>query len=120
MNFDLERIRKSAKLSQSQLGKKLDVDYRTIGNWEKGKSYPNAEQLWRISEVCHCSPNDILGWTQEDAHILSDSYERELIENYRSSTPERQDRLIDTARDFAAMSKDAAKRDELSSPQVSA
>lgn len=120
MEFSLRKVRNAADLTQGQLADILDVDIKTVGNWEKEKSYPNAEQIWRIAEACHCSPNDVFGWTQEDAHILSDSYERELIENYRSSTPERQDRLIDTARDFAAMSKDAAKRDELSSPQVSA
>ena len=48
------------------------------------------------------------------------SGEAELHRCYRSCTRERQDRLLDTARDFAGMSRDVSERDLSEAEGVSA
>lgn len=78
----------------------------------------SLEQAYKITEILGCTLEELVGRRQKSN--ISDAYESELIDNYRASTPERQDRLIDIARDSAAMSKDGAKRDEFPSSQASA
>lgn len=116
--LQLKRIRKEAKRTQKDIAKELGIKLTRYQSWEQGRAMMSLEQAYKITEILDCTLEELVG--RKRSNNIADTYERELIENYRASTPERQDRLIDTARDFAAMSKDGTKRDELSSPQASA
>lgn len=118
MKLLLRKYRQRKGLNQEQLAQKIGTTRRVVSAYEREETPIPLEVACRMTDVLEITLDELVGREREDH--MADPYERELIENYRSSTPERQDRLIDTARDFAAMSKDAAKRDELSSPQVSA
>lgn len=41
----------NAQLTQAEAAEKIGVTVDTIGNWERGKSFPNALQIRRIEEV---------------------------------------------------------------------
>ena len=112
MNFQLRALRKKAKMSQTELAEKIDVNLRTIGAWERGETIPNAEQIWNCSEALGTDPDTLLGWP-ESAPAYSDPRQAELNRCWESSTPQRQDALLMTARDFAASSREGAERDEL-------
>lgn len=49
LKISLEAARVNAGLSQKDVAVKLKVSNKTVNNWEKGKSYPNAE---RIAQLC--------------------------------------------------------------------
>lgn len=119
MELKLMQLRKKAGYkNRNDFADKIGIERRTYKAWEAGERNMNFPQACMIAEALNCSLDELAG--RSAPNKLTDPYERELLNNYRASTPERQDRLIDTARDFAAMSKDAAKRDELSSHEVSA
>lgn len=115
----LQKCREKAGYkSAAAFAKKVGENTNTYTNYEQGNRAIPIWKACKFADALGCSLDVMCG--RSDIQSFADPLEHELIENYRSSTSERQDRLIDTARDFAAMSKDAAKRDELSSPQVSA
>lgn len=123
MNIQLMKLRKAAGYSnRDEFAKKIGVNKYTYRSWESGSAMMNAEQVWNCAVALGCTPNDILGWyeTHPREESFSDTYEQELMDCYRSSTVDRKERILDTARDAAAMSKDAAECDLSASQEVSA
>lgn len=51
MQITLKAARMNAFLTQKEAAEKIGVTIDTIGNWERGKSFPNALQIKRIEEV---------------------------------------------------------------------
>lgn len=51
MRFTLKAARINAGHTQLEASKLLNVSKDTLGNWERGKSFPNALQIKRIEEV---------------------------------------------------------------------
>ncbi|MBQ8495271.1 MAG: helix-turn-helix transcriptional regulator [Clostridia bacterium] len=60
MKVSLRGARANAGLSQEQAGKKIGVSRETIGNWEKGVSFPDAIQIKTIQEVYGVKYDDII------------------------------------------------------------
>lgn len=113
MDMKLKEARKKANVTQGQLARTLGVDIKTVGNWERGVTLMNIEQVWDCCVALECTPNDLCGWYDEhpmDADPASDPYESELVGNYRQLTPERKVSLLQSARDGAAMSKSVPER----------
>lgn len=123
MNLDIRKFREAFGLTQQQLAEQIGKSFRTIQSWERRESYPNAEMLWKLCEFFGTDPNTFLGWyddhPRQDAAPL-ESDEAEIVGYYRESTPERKHSLMMTARDSAAMSKDAAERPASDVPAVGA
>ena len=109
----LKEMRKKRGLKQKEIAEKLGVDWRTYGSWERGERIINLEQACNCAVALGCSIDEIAGRPPRDPSELSDPREVELHRCYRSCDRERQDRLLDTARDFAGMSRDVAERDVL-------
>lgn len=123
MNIQLMKLRKAAGYSnRDEFAKKIGVNKYTYRSWESGSAMMNAEQVWNCAVALGCTPNDVLGWYESHPRESSamGTYEHELVECYRASTKDRKDRILDTARDAAAISKDAAERDLPASEDVSA
>ena len=53
MNLKLKQARKENGYSQADLADALNVDIKTVGNWERGKTLPDIEQLWKCAKVLH-------------------------------------------------------------------
>lgn len=47
--YELQRLRKQAGMSQEELGERLGVSRQTISKWENGTSYPDMLNLMTIS-----------------------------------------------------------------------
>lgn len=103
MKLRLAELREG-KLSQGQIAEIANVTLKTEWNWENGKTFPNAEQVFAICTALGCSPNDLLGWSDDESPAATRD-EKELLHQYRASTVERQSILINTARDFARVSE---------------
>jgi transcriptional regulator with XRE-family HTH domain len=54
-------VRKKAKLTQSDLAKKLNVTRGTIANWENGTSNPSVEMLLELSRIFDVSVDYLIG-----------------------------------------------------------
>lgn len=114
MKLKLALIREQKGFTQSEIARVAKVSPKTEWNWEQEKSFPNAAQIWDICTALGCTPNDLLGWYDEHprdgtAPLAED--ESNLLTLYRSSTPDRRSRIVDTARDFALASGGVRQRD---------
>ena len=58
------RIRKSLKLSQADIGKKLGIDGDAYGRYERDEVKPSIEMATRISEALDTSLDYLVGKTQ--------------------------------------------------------
>lgn len=87
----IKEFREAAKLNQPQLGEIIHKSGSTIKSWEAGRSFPNADSLCQMCELFHTDPNTLVGWYdthhREDAPPLTDD-ESQLVDNYRSCTPQ--------------------------------
>lgn len=108
MNLKLKQARKENGYSQADLADALNVDIKTVGNWERGKTLPDIEQLWKCAKALNTDPNDLLGWYEEhpeDRPTAPAGAEGELIACYRQSTEKRRSKILETARDQAELSQ---------------
>lgn len=108
MNLKLKQARKENGYSQADLADALGVDIKTVGNWERGKTLPDIEQLWKCAKALNTDPNDLLGWYEEhpeDRPAAPAGAEGELITCYRQSTEKRRSKILETARDQAELSQ---------------
>ena len=60
MKISLKGARVNANLTQKQVAEKLSVSNKTICNWEKGVSFPDALQVHKICELYGASYDDII------------------------------------------------------------
>lgn len=56
----LKLKRKEAKLTQTQLAEKLNVTFKTVYNWEAGKTEPTFSTLKTLSKFFNCSIEELL------------------------------------------------------------
>lgn len=113
MNLKLRELRKSKGLNQSELAEMVGVTTRVVGAWERRDTQITLEDAVSVSEALGCTPNDLCGWYDShprDGEPDTHTPEGELLTCYRASTPERRERLLDTARDAALLSGEDAKR----------
>ena len=115
MNLCLKQIRKENGISQGDLAKCLGVDIKTVGNWERGRTIPDAEQVWNCAVALDCTPNDLCGWYTDHPEdrpvpLKPDSLASELVSCYSQCTVDRQAALIQYARDAALASGEATER----------
>lgn len=108
----LKEMRKASGLTQKEVAERADVKLATYRTWEQGVSGISLEKAYALAMVLGCSVNDLCGWPKgkNEGHEFEDDFEAELLRCYRASTPDRQDRILDTARDAAGMSKEMAER----------
>lgn len=115
MRLRLTEIRENRRLTQSEIAKIAGVSSKTEWNWEQGKSFPNAAQLWDIAVALDCTPNDLLGWyddhPRESVQEPLPPEEAELMRNYRSCTPQWRANISMTARAAAGEAREEAERD---------
>ena len=60
MNMTLRAARVNKGLSQKEAAEQLGVSKDTIGNWEKGKTYPDVQQLKKIEKLYGVKYHDII------------------------------------------------------------
>lgn len=102
MSLMIKQLRKNLHISQTEFSELVGVSLRTVGSWERGESVPNAEQIWNCAVILHCTPNDVLGWSEghpkHDYEMKLNSAEKTIIDCYRNSTPQWQMYISRSAR----------------------
>lgn len=60
MQITLKAARMNMALTQKQAAQKLGVTVDTVGNWERGRSFPDALQIKRIEELYHVRYDELI------------------------------------------------------------
>ena len=102
---------RAKKLTQAELAVMVGVSERKLASWERGETNILFEDAYKCALALGCDVNTLCGWQSEvSEEIAGDEFEKELVNSYRSSTPEWQDHILKTARSSAVMSKEMAER----------
>ena len=64
-SLKLREIRKSKKITQSELAEKIGVSERIVGGWERGETGLPLDDAYRCALALGCTPNDLCGWHDE-------------------------------------------------------
>lgn len=67
MKMTLKAARINKNLTQREAAKILNVSVDTVGNWERGKSYPNAHTIKNIEALYGVSYDQIIFLPQNNA-----------------------------------------------------
>lgn len=80
---NITKYRELAGLSQSELGRRLNISSQAVSRWERG-GMPDVTMLPRIAEVLNCSPNDLYGYMSPSQETV----EEILAQDLRCTPPE--------------------------------
>lgn len=59
LQISLAAARVNAGLTQEEVGKRLRVSNKTVGNWEKGTVTPSAATIYALASLYGISENNI-------------------------------------------------------------
>lgn len=108
MDFRIKQIRESRGIKQQDIADSLGVNWRTYGSWERGERPLSVDMACKIADILDCSLDYLVG--RDVRHDYDDPRERELHKCWGECTEQRRERLLDTARDFAGMSREVSER----------
>ncbi len=60
MQITLKAARTNASLTQKEAAERIGVTVDTIGNWERGRSFPDALNIKRIEEAYSIRYDDLI------------------------------------------------------------
>ena len=72
----LRKARESWGYTQADLAKRIGIGYKTIANWESGRSVPSLKSLWELLFVLQVGADDILGLLDSDADSIKPNNRR--------------------------------------------
>lgn len=81
----LRELRKSKKISQKNLADEIKISYRTIQNWEYGKSQIKPEKAKQLADFFGVSLGYLLGFIETDGNFSEKMYsalKEELSKKY--------------------------------------
>lgn len=92
MKLQLKKLRKEKKITQGELSSLIEVDIKTVGNWERGETMMSIEQLCRCCEILGSTPNEMTGWYIEHPEDTpgtapdADPRRQSMVESYDALT----------------------------------
>jgi len=60
LSANLKKIRNRREVSQMTVAKKLGVTRQAVSQWELNITYPDIENLVKLSQIFHCDINELL------------------------------------------------------------
>ena len=54
----IKKLREEANMTQDNLAEKMNVTRQAVSNWENGKTSPDIDTLFRLSQVFNVSIED--------------------------------------------------------------
>ena len=77
----IKKLRAEAKLNQSQLAEKADIDTNNLSRIERGLTTPTLETVLKLSNALSITPNDILLESYHAPAVLLDAELAGLVDN---------------------------------------
>lgn len=103
----LKELRNKEGISQSALGKALNMSQQGIAKWETGSTSPNPEMLRKIADYFNVSVDYLLGNTdikkdpsEDEDKITFDDFTWAMNEEAHELTEEEKEKLLELARFF--------------------
>ena len=100
MKHNLKALRKANGFTQSELADRIGATRRQVSAWERGESDLPMDYAFTIADVFDCTLDDIAGRVKYA--VIAIPEENELLNIYRTLTPEGQRALMASARGIAA------------------
>lgn len=104
----LKELRKAAGFAtQKAFADYLGIKERKYASWERGEVGIPLEDAFMLCMALKCTPNDLCGFPNSDTdeqQRLSDD-EREIVDNYRDSSPQWRLNITMTAKAAASESR---------------
>ena len=100
LSIKLKDLRMKSNITQRQFAEILKVSAGTVGNWESGTREPDLVMLKKIANYFNVSTDYLLdneNNIQTNRNNITNGYsteEQQLIEDFRSLTPELKKRLL--------------------------
>ncbi len=85
-------LRTSAKMSQAELARRLNLTQQAVGKWEKGKSEPDSACLVLMADLFSVSTDYLLG--HEKKPTVKDDGLTEIERLFLSLPPERREEVL--------------------------
>ena len=70
MRGGFKKARMKTGLTQSQVAKEMDVNLKTVMNWEQGVSNPDFKTAMKLSELFNCDLDCLTGRLNESTHDI--------------------------------------------------
>lgn len=68
VRFGLKKARNKKGYTQEKLAQILDVNLKTVQNWEQGISNPSTEKLIQVADLLDCDLDYLIGKIKETTH----------------------------------------------------
>ncbi|MCI8273072.1 MAG: helix-turn-helix domain-containing protein [Clostridia bacterium] len=76
---NLQKLRKSKKMSQEELAEKVEVSRQSISKWERGESYPTMNNIMVLCEIFRCNINDLVHESLTDINSLDEEIKMNVV-----------------------------------------
>lgn len=112
--LQLKELRKKAGFkTQEDMAKHLGMKLRKYQTWERGEVSLTLEDAYMLCVALDCTPNDLCGWyidhPKDECGQALTIEETEIVNCYRTCTPQWQQNIQMTARAASGESKKKAK-----------
>ena len=96
----LKELRKAAGFAtQKAFADYLGIKERKYASWERGEVGIQLEDAFMLCAALKCTPNDLCGFPNASTSVdVLTSDEREIVDNYRESSPQWQQNIAMTAK----------------------
>lgn len=64
VNINIRNFRKFRKMSQKELGQKLNKSTNVVSNWENGIHSPDLDTIEEICKILRVTPDELFGWKE--------------------------------------------------------
>lgn len=93
----IKELRKSKKMSQSELGKFIGVSQTTVTAWENGRAEPSSSYVAKLATFFNVSTDYLLGRDPKEDDLKTADKNVQLIAAHidDGTTPEEMERIID-------------------------
>lgn len=108
---NLKRLRKSKKLTQIQLAKKLGVAKTTLASYEQGRRMPDIEIQNKLADIFDVSLDQLHGRTSQQENE-NDTLMFNYIDGFTELSEEEQKRIIQQLEEQAMFLIDRAKKNK--------
>ena len=67
----IKELRESLRLTQSELGAKLELTGHNVGDWERGKCQPSIEDLIKLASIFNVTVDYLIGNSDDFGNVTS-------------------------------------------------
>lgn len=101
----LKERRELLRLTQAEVGRRLNVTGAAIGNYEKGVSFPNADILYKVFDALQCDANYLFQDEMSDQTDTESLRQSSLLASFYQLNEEGQEKLVEYADDLVSSGK---------------